>query len=275
MILPIVIPAKNEADVIHTTITSLIEHLKNTNIKPYIVVVNDGSHDDTANIAQKLNCKVVNLPDRGYSALGLPELANTFNAGFNFIDENLGKNSFEYLMIVGADTIFHNNYITDLIKEMENNKDIAICSGTPINDKTNKYAIRGSGRIIRNSFWNKIGRCYPNEFYSWESYPVIYAQANGYKTKVFNYAKFSDLRDREPLSIVDWKRYGIGMKEKGSIFIYVLGRAFKRLILHKDIKGSIRLLYGYFLGKPQKVYEKKLRDYTRKKELSIILKRKF
>jgi glycosyltransferase involved in cell wall biosynthesis len=272
MILPIVIPARNEEKIIAKTIHSIKNNLKNTDIEPFIVVIDDGSSDNTANIAKNMGTHVIKLKNRGYSALGKPELANTFNAGFEYIDRFLGINSYKYLMVFGADTILEENYIKYLIKEMENNDNLVICGGNPKGYKTNQDAVRGAGRIIRNTFWSEIGRKYPNYFYSWETYPIVYAQAKGYTTKTVYKAVFGDSRNREPLSLVDWKRYGIGMKEKGSILPYVLGRAFKRIFNSKDYYSAYRLILGYLFGKPFKLYDKQLRDFTKQKEWNIIKK---
>ena len=265
--IPVVIPAKNEKDNLKDTVNSLKETAQYAKEELFIVVVDDGSKDNTSEIAKQLGCHVVNLPDRGYSALGMPELADTHNAGFKYIDEHLDVNLYNYLMVVGADTTFELNYIALLVDAMENDEKLVMCAGVLNGFKTNYDAVRGSGRIIRNSFWTIVARKLPNQFYSWESYPLVFANANGYKTRTIYEATMHT--PREPLAIVDWKRYGIAMKENGSIFIYVFLKAIKRLIQNKDIYGFYRLLYGYLFSKP-KLYPTKLREYNANKQLQRI-----
>ena len=266
--IPVVIPAKNEQNNLENTINSLRETARYINEELFIVVVDDGSKDNTSKIAKGLGCHVVNLPDRGYSALGKPELADTHNAGFEYIDKHLGLNEYKYLMVVGADTIFENNYLKLLIEAMQKDEKLVMCAGVLNNIKTNYDAVRGSGRLIRNSFWSKVGRRLPNIYYSWESYPIVFALANGYKTRTIYEAKM--YTPREPMGSVDWARYGIAMRENGSIFIYVFLRAIKRFILSKDFKGFYRMLYGYLFSSP-KLYSAELRKFNAKRQLKRML----
>ena len=54
----IIIPARNEAG----TIGALLQSLNNTHPGAEIIVVNDGSEDDTAQIASKSGARVLSLP---------------------------------------------------------------------------------------------------------------------------------------------------------------------------------------------------------------------
>lgn len=266
--LPVIIPAKNEEKNLKETVDSLRNTAMFANQELYIVVVNDGSKDNTSIIAKKLGCHLVELADRGYSALGMPELADTHNAGFQYIDKHLNINSYDYLMVVGADTTFNNNYISLLLEEMKSNKNLVICGGVLNKIKTNHDAVRGSGRLIRNTFWTLEGRKVPNQYYSWESYPLVFANSHGYETRTIYEAHMQT--PREPMGIVDWKRYGIAMKENGSIFIYVFLRASKRLFKSRDFYGFYRMIYGYISSSPI-LYEKKLRDFNAKRQFRKIL----
>jgi len=265
--IPVVIPAKNEKDNLENTVNSLRKTADYAKEELFIVVVDDGSSDNTAEIAKKLNCHVVSLPDRGYSALGMPELANTHNAGFEYIDKNLPVDSYKYLMVVGADTEFEDDYLSLLIQAMEKDEKLVMCAGVLNGIKTNYDAVRGTGRLIKNSFWTKVGRRSIDKFYAWESYPILFALSHGFKARTIYEAKMTT--PREPMGRVDWKNYGVQMKENGSIFIYVFLRALKRLIKHKDFKGFYRMLYGYLFSKPN-LYDKNLRAYNKKRQLKRI-----
>jgi glycosyltransferase involved in cell wall biosynthesis len=267
--IPVIIPAKNEKDNLADTINSLKETIRYANEEPFIVVIDDGSSDNTAQIAKELGCHVVSLPDRGYSALGMPELADTHNAGYEYIDKHINKDDYEFLMVVGADTTFEKNYLQLLLNAMQNDKNLVMCAGVLNNIKTNFDAVRGSGRLIRNTFWTKVGRRSPNKYYSWESFPLVYANAYGYKTRTIYEAKM--YTHREPMALVDWRNYGIQMKENGSIFPYVFLRAIKRILKNRDIKGGYRLILGYLFSSPA-MYDKKLREYNSKRQWKRILK---
>jgi len=267
--IPVIIPAKNEKDCLEDTVVSLRETAKYANEELFIVVIDDGSTDNTSDIANRLECHVVNLPDRGYSALGRPELADTHNAGYEYIDIHLQYDEYEFLMVVGADTTFEPNYLTLLLEAMKKDNKLALCAGILNGIHANYDAVRGSGRLIRNSFWTEIGRKSPNKHYSWESYLLVYANAHGYKTRTIYDAKM--YTPREPLAIVDWRNYGVQMKENGSIFPYVLLRALKRVIKNRDLKGGYRLVIGFLFSSPV-MYDKKLRAYNSKRQWKRIFR---
>ena len=266
--IPVVIPAKNEKDNLEDTVISLRESASFANEELFIVVVNDGSSDNTSDIARGLGCHVVDLPDRGYSALGKPELAKTHNAGYEYIDRYLDPSSYKYLMVVGADTTFNRDYIKILLDAMERDESLVMCAGVLNGIKTNYDAVRGSGRIIRNSFWSEIGRRSKSIYYSWESYPIVYARAHGYKTRTIYEAKMQT--PREPMARVDWWNYGAQMKESGSIFLYVLLRGLKRALKNRDLKGCFRLIQGYLMASVN-LYEKNLREANAKKQWRKLL----
>jgi hypothetical protein len=76
---------------------------------------------------------------------------------------------------------------------------------------------------------------------------------------------------REPMALVDWRNYGVQMKENGSIFPYVFLRAIKRVLKNRDTKGGYRLILGYLVSSPV-MYDKKLRKYNSKRQWKRILK---
>lgn len=62
--LSIVIPAYNEEERLKRHIPDIVAHLRSKNFE--IIVVNDGSRDGTAQVAEKLGARVINLsPNRG------------------------------------------------------------------------------------------------------------------------------------------------------------------------------------------------------------------
>lgn len=263
-LIPVVIPARNESDKLVATIESIRAAAAFAYVDLAIVVVDDGSKDNTAEVARATGCIVIELENRGYSALGKPELADTHNAGFDYIFQNFS--GYDYLMVFGADTTCNENYIQLLIDEMEMDPQLAMCAGMIDGYRTNKSAVRGSGRIIRKTFWDIIGNRLKNVYYSWESYPIVYANANGWKTRTIYDAQMQT--SRPPLKGVDWYRYGIGAKENGSVFPYVLLRS-ARAFVKISPKQSFRLIQGY-LRKAENPYPAELRAYTRSYQLNRI-----
>ena len=262
------IPARNEENNIKETIECLLmldEELQKYKFE--IVVVDDGSKDRTVEILKKLPVSIVERVDRGYSALGLPELAETHNSGFKYISDNF--ENIKYLMVVGADTTFDENYIELLLEEFDKNENLVMAAGRIKNTTAAKNAVRGSGRIIRYKFWREFGELLPTNYYAWESYPIYYALMKGYQTKTVNNAIM--YTKREPLALVDWKRYGIQMKEIGYRWPYVIYRALREM-LKLRFKRAFRLFIGFF-QKSVKKYPVEMREYVRNYQKHQIVNR--
>jgi len=102
----VVLPAHNEAENIRTTVENCVTYLKNHDSDYEVVVVNDGSSDDTQQIVQELkstNSKVilVNHPvNKGYGS--------ALRSGFD-------KASCEYIFFMDSDGQFNINDLDRLI----------------------------------------------------------------------------------------------------------------------------------------------------------------
>lgn len=103
----VVIPAKNESGAIGDVVSAVLEVLPNAEL----IVVNDGSSDDTASVAEKAGAKVVHHPysmgngaaiksgvrsakgdvlvfmdgDGQHSASDIPELLEKLRAGYDLV----------------------------------------------------------------------------------------------------------------------------------------------------------------------------------------------
>ncbi len=153
--------------------------LRNQKLRPYIVVVDDGSIDRTPVIARKLSDCVVSLPRHDESWTGRPELAIVFNQGFKVLEEI----DVDYVMVSGADAYYPSYYVSELVKRMIRNN-ITIASGVAIGERTSFLAVRGSGRIIESSWFKTVGYRYPLN-YGFESYIIFRALMDGRKVRVF------------------------------------------------------------------------------------------
>ncbi len=265
--LPVFVPCRNEEKHLPKTISAIKSSIKFAGYEPKIVVVNDGSKDDTSRVAIDLGCELIELKDRGYSALGKPELAETHNAGYRYIVKNF--QTADYLMVIGGDTVISEDYVKILINELDNDHEIVITAGI-LKGRENvaPNAVTGSGRIIRMSFWKDFGGELPVIHHAWESYPIFYANSIGKTTKTFKSAVF--LTQRPPLSIVDWYHYGLAMKETGALFSYCLLRAL-RLTSKGLFKNAFRLIKGYLYGDAV-MYPKEIQDYVKKYQKDRMLR---
>ena len=260
----VLIPARNEEKIISKTITSIL----NQDLQPKkIVVVNDGSKDQTSQIANSLGCEVVDLPDDGIQGLDELKMAKVYNAGLGRL--NLG---FDYILEINADHVLPPNYISEIVKKMEKDSKLVICSGKIKNEEfQNPIIPRGSGRLIRFTFYNKLGLVWPKK-YGAESYFVFKAWELGYTTKVFNI--FTEARRTGTnYSSSTFVNIGKSCKALGYNPFYALGTFVKRSLVFDNRKIFFWCLKGWF----SKVdfYESSLRQFiseNQKKQILSLIK---
>jgi glycosyltransferase involved in cell wall biosynthesis len=211
-----------------------------------VIVVDDGSEDDTLQIlraykALKFELIVKSRPERkgGISLVGTPSIATTFNEGFRLAK----KVHYEYLMILGSDTILEKKYIEKLLYEFTKEKSLAIASGQSKTMLINPSHARGSGRMIDYRFWKDYGEEYPI-IYGWEDDCLIQCQRIGLKVRSFPHINFeSTRRDQGTIDFINWGRAARSMSYHP---IVVFLRAVRFLLLQKyGTKSTVRYLAGY------------------------------
>jgi len=229
----VVVKARNEQDTIKDSLSSLL----NQKLKPFIVVVNDGSVDDTAEIASKYTDFVVNLPRHEESWVGRPELARVVNAGLDI----LKTKRVDFVMFSDGEAIYPSDYIKEIIKRMETGN-IVLASGVAKGETSRSFSPRGCGRVVDANWFRKVGFKYP-ENYAFEAYLVYKALSEGRKVTVFPELKFGLLRKTQmfPSKAYFW---GKGMKALNYNVFYALGRAF--LFSINSPRNGLALLRGYF-----------------------------
>jgi glycosyltransferase involved in cell wall biosynthesis len=262
-----IIPARNEENFIGQTLTSLLNQDIDNN---YIVVVNDGSEDRTAEVVNSFhNIELINIENRGFNAQGTPLLASVINKGLEKLIPQV--NYYDYVMILGSDHILPSNYISKIVDHMNENRDIAICSGQISGEKS--IVPRGSGRIVKSEFWKKIGLQYPLNF-GFETYLLIKAQQVGYKIHVLNdLVSYTTRPTRTSYKKETYIAYGKSLKALGYSQLYSLARI--GLISLKNPKGALYMLKGY-TSNDTTLYESDVRNFLKsiqhkriKKYLSI------
>jgi len=249
-----IIIAKNEEKFIGKTIDSLI----NQKLKPYrIIVVDDGSTDKTSEVVSHYKeVEIIKRTNRKEFLQTKKELAETTNIGLHKLKDDF---SCKFVIKLDADITLPKNYLFEIIKRMELNPKIAVCSG--VIEGENSVTPRGAGRVVRLDFWRKIGLKYPIN-YGFEGYLLVKAMSMGYEVKVFNDLVFQTLRktgsDYDPKL---YYYYGLGMKSTGYTFIFAFHRIVKFAM--KKPKGAYYMLRG-FLSNYNNLYEDDVRKFTRK-----------
>lgn len=148
-----------------------------------MVLVNDGSTDETANIARNAGCTVLDRPYHQEDYSGRPELAKTLNVGLEEINRIVIP--FDYIMIIGADHIVPPTYLEEIIRRMEADQRIVVASGAIEGEPYEETTPRGSGRVVRKSFWSGLNELRFPVAWGWESWVYLKALEMGYETRCF------------------------------------------------------------------------------------------
>jgi len=255
----VLIPARNEEKIISNTIDALL----NQELKPKkIILVNDGSKDNTSHVASSLGCEVIDLPYDGIHGLDELKMANVYNVGL----KNL-KEGFDYILELSSDHILPSNYISDIVNEMEKNSKLVISSGKIEGEEYQNSSIpRGSGRLIKSNFYKEVGMNWPKK-YGAESYFVFKAWELGYKTSVFDILTKAR-KTGTNYSSSTFVNIGKACKALGYNPFYAIGTFVKRSIVFGNMKIFFFCLRGW-LSKVE-LYDNNFRTFVNKKQKNQI-----
>jgi glycosyltransferase involved in cell wall biosynthesis len=248
--------------------------LSNQTIKPsYIIVIDDGSKDNTGKVLKEISKKIDNLfiisnPDLGYD---ISRVVKNWNKALTLkVEQNLVET--DYHMIGTDDTIYTKDYAEKIITFMDRNKDYAVVSGNfgGVGYKTP----RGAGRFVRNSFFYNEYHHYPEKM-GYESAILIASRKNGYKEAILKEAKFEHTR---PLGQDHhFYEFGASMRTLGYHPLFAFGRFFLYFGTSKPIGrvGALYMLYYYLSYKPKlegydSLYPDDIRKFTRKTQIDKI-----
>ena len=227
-----VIIARNEKNYIRETIASL----KNQTMSIDIALVNDGSTDGTRDIARDMGCVVIDLPYHEESYVGRPELAERVNAGLKLAREG----DYDYVLIVGADHPLPPDYVRKLVSRMEANSKLVVASGRIKGEPYDEMVPRGSGRIVRTSFWKRENNLQYPVAWGWEAWLYLKVLERGYETRCFG-----DIvtETKRTTSLRKAGYLGKAMYALGYNWKYALGRCL--LTFLRSPKAGISMFWGW------------------------------
>ena len=219
-----------------------LESLKKQTLRPYIVVVDDGSEDETRNISSKYADFIVKLPSHKENWTGKPELTRVFNSGFQV----LAQKDFNFIMVSGADAVYPEKYIENIVRRMLHDE-VVLSSGIAENEPSASAFPRGCGRVIEVDWFTDIGFKYP-ENQGFEGYPIFKALSQEKKIAVYPDLTFSLLRPTKTSArkLYSWGR---GMKALAYWWPYALGRAIRYGVANPV--GGYKMIEGYLSNVPQ------------------------
>lgn len=162
----IIIPTFNEEKFISLTLQSLVEQ---TVLPSKVVVVNDGSTDNTAEIVQLFVEKhaFITLINKTSEAIHLPgsKVIQAFNKGLETIDDN-----YDFIVKADADLIFPPHYFETISNCFQSDNRIGMAGGFCYIEKngewilenlTDKDHIRGALKAYRKETFKQIGGLKP------------------------------------------------------------------------------------------------------------------
>jgi len=266
----VVIPARNEEEFIGKTIESLGKQKP----KPTkVIIINDGSTDKTGQIAQKaaekakLNFKIIDRKDRGYTALGLATLANVYNDGFKAVN----LKDYDFMVVNGADALMESNYFEIMLKYFEAEPKLVIASGLCPGEGINVNHVHGSaGRFYRMDFFRVACKGRYEISYAWESVPIFIANVNGliaksYQKPIVYHLRPRNTRAKDSIFILR----GAAMREVGYWFPYAMGRCLLTAYRRKRLKAGLLMFIGFIRGKPSKQRLELAKQY-RKYQIKLV-----
>ena len=252
------IPCRNEEE----HLSNVLDHVMNQT-EPFfkVIVINDGSTDNTKNIALDYDVILIDLPEKHPSYVGKPELAKIYNNAFRYIDHNYNC---DYIVQLGADTLIPLNYNEEMLKRLKKDKKIVISGGIIEGEKQYDTFVRGSGRYYNSDFWYRyIGR-YPLN-YTWESYPIYLARSIGFKIKWFPDLIMRTLRQ----TTFYIPEYGYAMRELGYFPPYAIIRCL--FVFFFNSKVGYQMLMSY-LRSPYSSRYICIKNYLRLHQVNVMIK---
>ena len=259
-----IVTCRNSENEIESAVNSLLRQT----IKPrYIIVVDDGSTDNTHNILEGLKLKndnihVITNPDLGYD---IGRVVKNWNNAIN-LARDLNLEVTDYHMISTDDTHFEEFYAEKLMRNMDSDNRIAVSSG---NYDNNSYTTpHGAGRFVRNSFFNNVLGRYPEKM-GYESVILQMSLYLGFKNVVNNDARFSHTRQLGANH--HFYEFGASMRTLGYHPLFVLGRFIQCFLTGRPIGriGAIRMLYYYLSYRPKQQGYDSMYDLEIRKAIRI------
>jgi len=259
-----IMTCRNSENEIESAINSLLRQT----IKPrYIIVVDDGSTDNTHDILEGLKLKNDNIhlitnPDLGYN---IGRVVKNWNNAIN-LARHLNLEVTDYHMISTDDTHYEEFYAEKIMHDMDSDNRIAVSSG---NYDNNSYKTpHGAGRFVRNSFFNNVLGRYPEKM-GYESVILQMSLYHGFKNVVNNDARFSHTRQLGANH--HFYEFGASMRTLGYHPLFVLGRFIQCFLTGRPIGriGAIRMLYYYLSYRPKQQGYDSMYDLEIRKAIRI------
>ena len=195
----IVMPAFNEQDNIRKALESLVVQ---TLLPTRLIVVNDGSTDDTAGIVEEYAgrypwIRMIHRKGEAYHSPG-GKIVRAFYTGFNTIEED-----FDFVVKLDADQVLPENYFARVAQMFEEDPKLGIAGGISVVERNGKWIyegysdkdhVRGPHKSYRKACFEAIGGLRPSV--GWDSVDEMLANLHGWHFRTDENLKIKHLRAR-------------------------------------------------------------------------------
>ncbi len=174
----------NEEDSIVDVLDALDEQIL---LPSSVVIVDDGSTDRTPHIIKesrmKYHFKLISASSANRSGSRGPGRAHLLNRALGLLEGEPCVPA--YIMKLDGDHVLSRQYIENIVARMEADPRLAVAGGWISDEWYDEDAPRGSGMIIRTSFWREANGMRFFLSYGWEAYISLKAQQMGYTVRCF------------------------------------------------------------------------------------------
>lgn len=253
--LVLIAPCRDEARHMRRTLDALARQTLQPTL---IVVVDDGSTDDTPRILEEYrkrlaNLRVVHREDRGIRAVG-PGVIEAFYTGLATV--NLEE--FDYLCKVDLDLDLPDRYFEILVGRMEDDPRLGTCSGKPYYPhlQTGRLISEGSGdetsvgmtKLYRVECFRQIGGFVRQVM--WDGIDNHRCRMLGWKAASWDdpAIRFTHLRPMGSSHkgvLTGRMRHGFGQHFMGTDPLYMLVSAVSRMAKPPYVVGGAAMMWGY------------------------------
>jgi len=172
----------------------------NQTIPPEICVLSDdGSSDDTPLIAEKLGARVIHVKTKRHKMGGINQVL-ALNKGIKTAITNVLD--WGFLLKFDADAKIPLNYVEHIIRIMNKNPTLGICSGKPENENIRLARASDAAKIYRRKCWEDIKGLDP--WVAFDSHAIIKAAQSRWDTKTISNITFKEMRPSGKYELKRW-----------------------------------------------------------------------